>query len=200
MSWLSDMLEVAALAVGIDTDEVERRVDAAVERATTVVQATVARTVEAVQTALDVATEVMGVPQSPEDDAPELTWGDIVDVVLDEVVPAIVAEPPLPDTETAVASEAAAGEATARRETQPEQLFRFVAQVDKRTSAVCKACDGTTLPGSHPWWLTHLPPLHPHCRSRIEPVGSGSAVTAAPPTVDTGPFGDAENPWIPTPP
>lgn len=42
---------------------------------------------------------------------------------------------------------------------------KFVATLDLRTSEVCKACANVVLPADHPWWQSHLPPLHFQCRS-----------------------------------
>lgn len=54
--------------------------------------------------------------------------------------------------------------------TDPDTLvmrpyWQFDAVSDGRTTPVCRACNGTVLPASDPWWRTHLPPLHFNCRS-----------------------------------
>jgi len=40
----------------------------------------------------------------------------------------------------------------------------FDATQDERTCPICGAADGTILPLSHPWWHTHVPPMHFACR------------------------------------
>ena len=61
--------------------------------------------------------------------------------------------------------------------------WQFVAIRDERTSAICRACDGTVLAAGDPWFEDHTPPLHPHCRSEIRGVGTDTAVTADPSAV-----------------
>lgn len=56
--------------------------------------------------------------------------------------------------------------------TRPEALQKrpylvYDAVLDKRTSRICRRCNGTILPADNPWWQTHLPPLHHHCRSAV---------------------------------
>lgn len=185
MSWLSDRLAEVAAAVGLDSATVEALVDGAAARAEAIVRASVTAAAQAVADVVDEA-------------LPGQTFAEIAQAAADAASVAL-AEPPARatvDADTVIAAEVAMGEHEERAATQPEALFTFEARVDERTSEVCRACDGTTLPGSHPWWLTHLPPLHPNCRSRIVPA-SGGSVTAAP-DVDTGPFGDVANPWVPT--
>lgn len=46
---------------------------------------------------------------------------------------------------------------------RPYRMFDAV--MDSRVSAVCEACDGTTLPADDPWWSGHVPPCHHACRS-----------------------------------
>jgi SPP1 gp7 family putative phage head morphogenesis protein len=189
VSWLSDRLAEVAAAVGLDSAAVEALVDGAASRADAIVRASVTAAAQAVA---DVVAEAIV------DAIPGQTFTEIAQAVADAASVAL-AEPPARatvDADTVVSAEVAAGEHEERAATQPEALFTFEARVDERTSEVCRACDGTTLPGSHPWWLTHLPPLHPNCRSRIVPA-SGGSVTAAP-DVDAGPFGDVANPWVPT--
>lgn len=189
MSWLSDRLADVAAAVGLDSATVEALVDGASARAEAIVRASVTAAAQAVA---DVVAEAV------DEALPGQTFAEIAQAAADAASVAL-AEPPARatvDADTVIAAEVAMGEHEERAATQPEALFTFEARVDERTSEVCRACDGTTLPGSHPWWLTHLPPLHPNCRSRIVPA-SGGSVTAAP-DVDTGPFGDVANPWVPT--
>lgn len=45
--------------------------------------------------------------------------------------------------------------------------WKFSSVLDSRTTAVCKACNGTVLPATHPFWMSHQPPLHFNCRSRL---------------------------------
>lgn len=57
-------------------------------------------------------------------------------------------------------------EATTHPDVVDLRPFRmFDAVMDPRTTAICQACDGTTLPIDDPWWSTHLPPCHHACRS-----------------------------------
>lgn len=191
MSWLSDRLAEVAAAVGLDDAAVEALVDSAAARAEAIVRASVTAAAQAVA---DVVAEAV------DEALPGQTFAEIAQAAADAASVAL-ADPPARvavDADTVVSAEVAMGEHEERAASQPDELFTFEAQVDSRTSEVCRACDGTTLPGSHPWWMTHLPPLHPNCRSRIVPAYGGS-VTAAPPDVDAGPFGDAQNPWTPTP-
>ena len=48
--------------------------------------------------------------------------------------------------------------------------FRFSAILDERTTAVCRACDGTKVPTDSPWIQTRTPPLHFNCRSVLLPI------------------------------
>lgn len=82
-------------------------------------------------------------------------------------------------------------------------FWRFDALLDGRTSSICRACHGTTLPADHPWWRTHLSPLHHRCRSsfvtlRASQVGD---LTAKPPADEpAGTFGrPPDEPWRPNP-
>ena len=50
------------------------------------------------------------------------------------------------------------------------KYYRFVATLDRRTSAACRAHDGKFYPVDEGTPGTNMPPLHPHCRSTI--VGS----------------------------
>ncbi len=53
--------------------------------------------------------------------------------------------------------------------------WRFSAVRDNRTTSVCAAAHGTILPTDHPWWKTHIPPLHFNCRSTIVPMTEAKA-------------------------
>lgn len=50
------------------------------------------------------------------------------------------------------------------------KYYRFVATLDRRTSAACRSHDGKIYPVDEGSPGTNMPPLHPHCRSTI--VGS----------------------------
>lgn len=50
------------------------------------------------------------------------------------------------------------------------KYYRFMATLDRRTSAACRAHDGKIYPVDEGSPGTNMPPLHPHCRSTI--VGS----------------------------
>lgn len=52
-------------------------------------------------------------------------------------------------------------------DTEARPYWRFTAVLDKRTSAPCVSCHGTTLAASDTWWATHWPPLHHRCRSTV---------------------------------
>lgn len=43
--------------------------------------------------------------------------------------------------------------------------LKYSAILDSRTTPECRAAHGTILPASHPWWLTHQPPLRWNCRA-----------------------------------
>jgi len=44
-------------------------------------------------------------------------------------------------------------------------FWLFDAVDDQDTTPVCRESDGTILPADHPWWRTHIAPLHFKCRS-----------------------------------
>lgn len=46
-------------------------------------------------------------------------------------------------------------------------IWFFDAVGDARTSEICRALDGTTLPANDPWWASHTPPCHHACRSIV---------------------------------
>lgn len=82
-------------------------------------------------------------------------------------------------------------------------VWRFDAILDGRTSSVCKTCHGTTLPADHPWWRSHLSPLHHRCRSSFVTLRASQAgkLTAEPPDAEAaGSFGAPPGkPWRPDP-
>jgi hypothetical protein len=53
--------------------------------------------------------------------------------------------------------------------------WKFSAVRDGRTTSTCAAAHGTILPANHPWWKTHIPPLHFNCRSTIVPLSERRA-------------------------
>lgn len=53
--------------------------------------------------------------------------------------------------------------------------WRFSAVRDSRTTSTCAASHGTVLHMDHPWWKTHVPPLHFNCRSTIVPLTEAEA-------------------------
>ena len=53
-------------------------------------------------------------------------------------------------------------------------LLRFVATNDRRTTQICKALDGMTLPADSPVWDDYFLPLHFHERSHIEQLATGA--------------------------
>ena len=54
-------------------------------------------------------------------------------------------------------------EAVSTRELRPYWGLSVV--LDGRTSEVCRPLAGVVLPADHPFWRTHVPPLHHHCRT-----------------------------------
>lgn len=47
-------------------------------------------------------------------------------------------------------------------------FLRYVAVLDNRTRARCRAYHGTVLPVEHCWWTTHFPPLDEECRCSVQ--------------------------------
>jgi SPP1 gp7 family putative phage head morphogenesis protein len=56
-------------------------------------------------------------------------------------------------------------------------FLRYDAILDDRVTAVCKGCNGTTLPAEHPFWKSHVPPLHFNCRSALAPLTAETAAS-----------------------
>lgn len=54
-------------------------------------------------------------------------------------------------------------------------VWRFDAVTDSRTSPMCSAANGTTLPADHPWWSSHQPPCHFACRSTVLTLSKSQA-------------------------
>lgn len=82
----------------------------------------------------------------------------------------------------------------------------FDAILDSRTSPICSRCEGVILPADHPWWTSHIPPLHWNCRSTVITLTEVQAVrrgvTVEPPSVGAqdGFGGPPEGaPWGPNP-
>lgn len=51
-------------------------------------------------------------------------------------------------------------------------VWVFDAVLDERTTELCWSLSGTTLVSADPWWRTHTPPLHAHCRSSIRALSA----------------------------
>lgn len=74
-------------------------------------------------------------------------------------------------------------------------IWMFDAVSDKDTTPVCRESDGTILPAKHPWWRTHLAPLHIKCRSgfitlTIEQAKALGGITKKPTSAEpSGGFG-----------
>jgi SPP1 gp7 family putative phage head morphogenesis protein len=113
---------------------------------------------------------------------PGQTFEEIAQDVVAEVS-RVIADPPLPDVETPVLAEAEKERVRVWAEGSPSMVLEFVARIDDRTSDICRECNGTRLPAGHPWWRTHTPPLHPHCRSTVV-QSRGGAITTDPPEVE----------------
>jgi SPP1 gp7 family putative phage head morphogenesis protein len=96
-----------------------------------------------------------------------------------------------------------------QQQTTPDALtqhpvWQFDAILDGRTTAICSACNGTTLPATDPWWSTHVPPLHHRCRSGIITISEAEAkksggITQAPAVSADTNWGaaPAEDEWKP---
>ncbi len=79
---------------------------------------------------------------------------------------------------------------------------RFVANLDERTTTLCRHLHGTVLPSDHPFWASHQPPLHFQCRSDVvaisEEDAQGFGISEKPPEAepDEG-FGNPTIEWLP---
>jgi SPP1 gp7 family putative phage head morphogenesis protein len=62
--------------------------------------------------------------------------------------------------------------------------FRYVAVIDDRTTAVCRAYNGVQLPADHEWFKTHAPPCHFNCRSTYRPLWNDFEPTTLIPNVE----------------
>lgn len=83
-------------------------------------------------------------------------------------------------------------------------FWMFDAIDDSRTTQLCHSLDNTVLPQEHPFWLTHIPPLHHRCRSGIRSLRRAEAekrgiATEAPDTEAEAGFGKApdKSEWKP---
>ncbi|RTH26277.1 phage head morphogenesis protein, partial [Thermus scotoductus] len=56
-------------------------------------------------------------------------------------------------------------EAVSARELRPYWGLSVV--LDGRTSKICRPLAGIVLPADHPFWRTHVPPLHHNCRTAL---------------------------------
>lgn len=56
-------------------------------------------------------------------------------------------------------------EAVSARELRPYWGLSVV--LDGRTSRICRPLAGIVLPADHPFWRTHVPPLHHNCRTAL---------------------------------
>jgi SPP1 gp7 family putative phage head morphogenesis protein len=54
-----------------------------------------------------------------------------------------------------------------QEETGEQLFYRFTAELDNRTTDICRSLDGTVLPVNDPFWNLHSPPLHQWCRSQL---------------------------------
>lgn len=64
-------------------------------------------------------------------------------------------------------------------------FWLYDAVLDDRTTDICRECGGTLLPYDHPFWKTHIPPLHHRCRASIRNLRRSEAekrgITQVPP-------------------
>lgn len=54
-------------------------------------------------------------------------------------------------------------------------VLRFYTQRDERVCPICGPCHNTTLPKTHSWWRSHIPPMHHGCRCTIKPLSAKEA-------------------------
>lgn len=80
-----------------------------------------------------------------------------------------------------------------RQMTDPEvakwrPYLMYDAVLDSRTTDICRPLDATVLPIDHPFWQTHVPPLHHRCRSGLRSLRKADAerrgITNVPPLQD----------------
>jgi hypothetical protein len=173
VSWFSDTLASVSKIFGMEASELDALVDSVTQKATRLV----------LDVSLKVTQAAVRVVAEAFDRAlPGQTFDEIAAEVADEVS-SVIADPPLPDVETPVLAEAEKERVRVWAEGNPSMVLEFVARIDDRTSEICRECNGTRLPAGHPWWRTHTPPLHPHCRSTVV-QSRGGPITADPPEVE----------------
>jgi SPP1 gp7 family putative phage head morphogenesis protein len=68
-----------------------------------------------------------------------------------------------------------AGKLHLLKPTPIKPVLRFYARRDERTCPICGPCHGTTLPKTHTWWRSHIPPLHHGCRCTIKALSPKEA-------------------------
>jgi len=94
-------------------------------------------------------------------------------------------------------------EAVSTRELRPYWGLSVV--LDGRTSEVCRPLAGVVLPADHPFWRTHVPPLHYNCRTVLvtyaREEGERRAWREPPPSRPQPGFGrpPTEDEWSPDP-
>jgi len=94
-------------------------------------------------------------------------------------------------------------EAVSTRELRPYWGLSVV--LDGRTSEVCRPLAGVVLPADHPFWRTHIPPLHYNCRTVLvtyaREEGEKRAWREPPPSRPQPGFGrpPTEDEWSPDP-
>lgn len=81
-------------------------------------------------------------------------------------------------------------------------FWKYLAVLDGRTSPICRALAGLTLPASDPAWNSRKPPLHFRCRGKLVPLTAAQAeaegiTTKAPTATAQEGFGDPEAVWMP---
>lgn len=79
-----------------------------------------------------------------------------------------------------------------------DRMWRYTSALEPRTCKVCRGYHGTTLPSSHPWWMTHDPPIHGACMCTVVPADDGAEATQIPPSEMPPPgFGNPAAEWVP---
>lgn len=59
--------------------------------------------------------------------------------------------------------------------------LHYIATLDKGTTRICRAYDGTKLHPDHAWWRSHWPLCHYGCRSMVLPIIGEFEATKEPP-------------------
>jgi SPP1 gp7 family putative phage head morphogenesis protein len=87
------------------------------------------------------------------------------------------------------------------RASRPYAMFSSIG--DKRTTPICKACNGKIAPLDDQWWGNHYPPLHFNCRSTViamtpgQVAARGGATKSLPTQVPSEGFGNIAKDWTP---